>query len=271
MDWGDWEKAEGLIAEMDAISEPAPGYLAAMMVPTRVRIALRDRLPDEAERLLDEADAFYRAEGIAAGRVFVDLSRATARLSQEDAPGALAILDGSAHDAVLKARPELGMSWLATRLLVHCATDDRAAIEGPLAEFESRRTRHPSTSRDLQVYKALASQRVRAGDTAGGVAAYERVLGAIEETLRGWGNAEDRSRFLKTQEETFESARVLFGSEGKEAEFDDILRRITEPPDPCGGDQSRAGPEAPSRGDPFDAGQSRGWGRVGMSRGECGH
>jgi Zn-dependent protease len=224
LEMGDVEHAENLLHQAEVLSPVAPpSSLArtawvlqrALGAQVMAVIACKRHRCDEALVALDRAEAGFREAGHELGTFLVAWTRVEVALERGD-PEALVQLDELAGKAPTAARVGL----LVSRLCAHAGLPDGAGVDALRAKYEAERGKHPSTARDIRVYRKLAGLYARLQDHPRAVAVYREATTAAEKLHIAFSNAEEQARFARAVADLLAEAREYLqrGGDTVEAE-----------------------------------------------------
>jgi WD40 repeat protein len=215
---GDAEEAGRLSAEAEALpltDEPEARCLGLLLRSCLARVGGR---LDEADRLLDEADALYAGRDHALGRWLVRGERAEVLLARGEARRALAEFEAMATDPAIAVRPAMASALLTPRLCAVLALEGAAGVERLADEYRATRKKHPSASGDVRLFVSLARWHAAREQWAEAGKAYRQVLTVAAKLHRALTDPPDRDRFLANAADLRKEARECFVRQGAEEE-----------------------------------------------------
>jgi hypothetical protein len=227
------DRASELFAEAESLPRPDVPGMAALEMLTRAEVDIQAGHLSEAEAALAMADVEYRAIGHEGGQLVTTMLRARIRRLRGDAGGAFDDLQTLAARPIAAQRPELGALVFAEWLLAAIERDDSEAVATLVEGYERSRVIHPSATRDLAIYTALARSRVPSEDWAGAGSSYRRVVEAVASLAAAWNDATERTRFLESRSALLHEAREAILRSGEDPATVDRLIRKATPPNPA--------------------------------------
>src|SRR5262249_52366858 len=199
LELGEPERGRVHLQEALALPGPVPGWLRDYAALLEGGFALGVRALGDARKAFAAAETGFRSSGSKVGLVLVAANRAIAGVLSGDAPGAVADLDALRAERLVRSRPELALNLLTAGLVAVADASDAASMERLLKEYEEVRLEHPSVTRDLRVFRAVARYHARREEWGAAELAYGRVVTAIGELAVGWIDPGARGRFLLGQ------------------------------------------------------------------------
>ncbi len=202
---GDRERADKDHAEALSLPEPTQPALRARRALLVAAIAVDTGQIEEAATGLEIANRAFREVGDELGQFYVAVGRAQLRIARGDAQGAFDELS-ELQSHRLGARDWLHeRELIQTRLAAAIALADEESVAAHLEQYEAGRER-TSATRDLRVYRAVASFYAAQGDSLKAEQAYLAAAKAIRELADAWADPAERDRFLERQSEFLSEA-----------------------------------------------------------------
>jgi tetratricopeptide (TPR) repeat protein len=211
----DLERAQSLLDEAESLPDYDLPPLIALDALLRAVVALQIGRIDASLTALDAAEAYYRPLWSGVGALITSSCRASFQAVRGDVEGGVAEFERLRSLAVILDTFELKASLLMSVIVGRAALSDSESLESLLTEYEIARREHPSDSRDLKVYRAVAQLHARAADWIRAEPFYCRALAALEKLASLWIDLGERERFLRLHSETVEGARNCLLALGK--------------------------------------------------------
>jgi hypothetical protein len=219
----DFERAASVYSEAKSLPMPDGPSFQARDAYIESAIATGLCRFDEALAANDAAEVHFRAAGDKNGLLCADIQRAQVKITQGNVTAAQADLEALTGHPLVKANVALEGELATLLLMAKMASSGTASLDEQLADYAARARKHPSSARDLQVYKALASLYAQNSDWVRAETAFRSALAAINAIASAWSDPIEKSRFLERQSSFFNEARQCFGVLSKSADAERLI------------------------------------------------
>lgn len=214
--WRNYDDARSLPVEHTPFIEAYTEFVGAAVHCQAGRL-------EEAKQAHGRAVEGFRAQGHAVGLFLMELAEGELLLLDGKPAEAAASLDRMATHPEVVQRPALGAALLKSRLAAHLEAGSEVS-ETLLKEWEGVRLRYPSPSRDRGALAALGRARRRQGRLEEAVAAYERLLQALQEMHRGLVGLPGAADFAANHAAVLAEVRETLVEAGRDPSLADLER-----------------------------------------------
>jgi hypothetical protein len=226
---GDAGRAEALCAEAEALPLELTPRTRGTGAIVRAAVFCRAGRLDECARALDSAEAAFREQGGKRRLFLVSCARAELLVSEGRAAEGAKALDALAAHALVAADPVLHLALLESRLGARAALPDGDGVEELRAEYERRRGRFPSLTRDRHVYRTLGQWYARRQDWARAGLAYGEALAAVRKLYALLADKADQECFAQGQAALLAEAGDCLRQLGKAEDAEKLATFFTAP------------------------------------------